>query len=92
MAFSLQFSYDSDKIKICLFLKFDALSDEIVFFLKSDFGGVGGLFVPGLGVKRLSGLLKFAPREPRRHKIDKNEQNDFLDNFLTILIKNAEKI
>ena len=37
IAFSLHFSYDSDKIKICLFLKFYALSDEIVYFFEIRF-------------------------------------------------------
>ena len=63
-----------------------------MFFLKSDFEGVGGLFVPGHSVKRLSGLLKFAPREPRRRKLDKNLQTDFTDSFPTFPIKNGEKI
>ena len=63
---------------------------RLFFFLKSDFEGVGGLFVPGLSVKRLSGLLKFAPRKPRRRKIDKNLQNGFYRQFFDIL-HNFEK-
>ena len=54
---------------------------RLFIFLKSDFGGVGGLFVPGHSVKRLSGLLKFAPREPRRRK---NVQNGFYRQFFNI--------
>ena len=54
---------------------------RLFIFLKSDFGGVGGLYVPGHSVKRLSGLLKFAHREPRRRKIDKNVQNGFTNSF-----------
>ena len=57
---------------------------RLFIFLKSDLGGVGGLFVPGHSVKRLSGSLKFAPREPRRRKFDKNVQNCFYRQFLNI--------
>ena len=49
--------------------------------------------MPGLSVKRLSGLLKLVPRERRRHEINKNSiKIVFTNGFLTFPIKNGVKI
>ena len=51
------------------------------------------MFVPGISVKPLSGLLKFVPREPRRREINKNSiKIVFTNGFLTFPIKNGVKI